>query len=391
VSTMNLAVAVAEAQHSIPSCEQWPVALVRGAGTTVWDAEGREFLDLYGGHGTCLIGHAHPRWVSAVTQQAARLGFYSNVTPSDARARFLERLACFAPRHLARAFLCNSGAEANEAAIKLAMRATGRSGVLAMEGGFHGRTAGALSLTHLGSYRGRFPALVRPVPAVRFGDLEAVSTRLDSDTAAVILEPIQSMAGVRVADDEYYPELVRRCHANGTLVIFDEVQTGMGRLGACFAADLWSAFVDIVTTAKGLGNGFPMAAVLATEAVAATVAAGDHGTTFGGGPLACAAGLAVLEVLEAEGLLARAAAMGEYAKRLAGAGPVRAVRGRGLLVGLETTVPAREVAALLLARGILTGTSSDPHVLRLLPPLTVGEAELDRLARTLSEMPGGVA
>ncbi len=382
--TANTTISSLEDRYAVPSYAKWPVAFVRGQGCALWDADGREYLDLYGGHCTSVLGHAHPNWVAAVAAQAGRLAFYSNVASNDVRARFLERLIAFAPDHLTRAFLCNSGAEANETAVKLAMQVTGRSGAIAMEGGFHGRTAGALSLTHLGSYRKRFPAVVRDVPAAPFGDLEALRSLLGPDTAAVILEPIQSMAGVRVADNGYYPALVEACHANGTLVVFDEVQTGMGRLGASLATELWRAPADIVTLAKGLGNGFPMAAVLVTDAVAADVAVGDHGTTFGGGPLASAAGLAVLEALIDEGLVAHAAAMERVARRLLVTGPVHGVRGRGLLLGLETTAPARAVADDLFARGILVGTSSDPNVLRLMPPLVVGEPDIERLAGALA-------
>jgi acetylornithine/N-succinyldiaminopimelate aminotransferase len=269
------------------------------------------------------------------------------------------------------------------------MGATGRSRVLAMADGFHGRTAGALSLTHLGEYREQFPAVVREVPAAPFGDLEALVELLDDDTAAVILEPIQSMAGIRVAADDYYPRLVEACHANGTLVIFDEIQTGMGRLGAPFAADLWRAPADLITSAKGLGNGFPMAAVLVTEAVAGTVSVGDQGTTFGGGPLASAAGLAVLEVLEEEQLTAHAAAMERAARRLLITGPVIGIQGCGLLLGLSTSCPAKELNAYLFENGILAGSSADPHVLRLMPPLVVAEPELEQLATALSGFHGG--
>ncbi len=385
----NAAISALEDRYAIPTYAKWPVAFVRGSGCTLWDADGREYLDLYGGHCTSVLGHAHPRWVTAVSEQAARLGFYSNVAASDVRARFLEHLIAFAPAHLERAFLCNSGAEANETAVKLAMQVTGRSRVIAMQGGFHGRTAGALSLTHLGSYRSRFPAVVRDVPAAPFGDLQTLERMLDSDTAAVILEPIQSMAGVRVARDDYYPGLVTACHANGTLVIFDEIQTGMGRLGASLAAELWRAPADIVTLAKGLGNGFPMAAVLTREAVASEVEVGDHGTTFGGGPLASAAGLAVLETLESEGLLAHATDMERVARDRLVVGPVRSVRGRGLLLGLEVSGSAREASRALFERGILIGTSSDLHVLRLMPPLVVASSDLARLASALSELPDG--
>ncbi len=385
----NTEINATEDRFSVPSYAKWPVAFVRGSGCRLWDAEGREYLDLYGGHCTSVLGHSHPRWVSAVSDQAGQLGFYSNVAANDVRARYLERLVHFAPDHIERAFLCNSGAEANETAVKMAMKATGRTGIIAMEGGFHGRTAGALSLTHLGGYRRQFPAVVRDVPEVAFGDLEAVVAALDENTAAVILEPIQSMAGVRVAAEEFYPDLVAACHFNGTLVIFDEIQTGVGRLGAPFAADLWQAPADLVTSAKGLGNGFPMAAVLTTEAVSETVAIGDQGTTFGGGPLACAAGLAVLDVIDDERLIDRAAQMEETARQFLVVGPVKALRGRGLLLGLETSVAAKEVGRFLFDRGILAGTSSDPHVLRLMPPLVVGEAELQVLADALNEFSGG--
>lgn len=383
--TSNSEINRLEDRFSVPSYAKWPVAFVRGSGCRLWDAQDREYLDLYGGHCTSVLGHSHPRWVSAVSDQAARLGFYSNVAANDVRARYLERLVAFAPAHIARAFLCNSGSEANETAVKMAMKATGRTGVIAMEGGFHGRTSGSLSLTHLGGYRSQFPAVVRDVPAVPFGDLEALASMLESNSAAVVLEPIQSMAGIRVADDDFYAGLVALCHANGTLVIFDEIQTGVGRLGAPFAADLWRAPADLVTSAKGLGNGFPMAAVLATEEVAQSVSVGDQGTTFGGGPLASAAGLAVLETLEAEDLVTRAGHMESVARELLMTGPVTGVRGRGLLLGLETSVPAAEVGRFLFGRGILAGTSSNPKVLRVMPPLVVGEAEFEVLAEALGQ------
>ena len=381
-------IATTEDRCSIPSYAKWPVAFVRGQGSTVWDADGNEYLDLYGGHCVALLGHGHPLWKSRVAAQMERLAFYSNTAYSDVRAAFVERLTGFAPRQLTRAFLCNSGAEANETAVKLAMKASGRTGVVAMQGSFHGRTAGALSLTHLGNYRSQFPAVVRPVPAAVFGDVESVRGLLKPDTAAVILEPVQSMNGVKTAPPDYYPALVEVCHANGTLVVFDEIQTGMGRLGARFAADLFGAKVDLITLAKGIGNGFPLAAVLTTEAVAKTVAVGEQGTTFGGGPLACAAGLAVLEAIEQEGLVARAREMEEVARQLLLVGRVKAIHGHGLLLGLETRIPAKEVCRRLFEQRILVGTSADPHVARLMPPLVVKPEELERLAEALTEIGG---
>jgi acetylornithine aminotransferase/acetylornithine/N-succinyldiaminopimelate aminotransferase len=384
-----MTISASEDRYAVPSYARLPVAFVRGRGCQLWDADGNRYLDLYGGHCTSTIGHAHPTWVKALTGQAARLGFVSNIAGNDVRAEYQQRLIDFAPQQIARVFLCNTGAEANETAVKLAMKATGRSQVIAMEGGFHGRTAGALSLTHLGAYRRQFPALVRPTTAVPFGDLKRLKTALDTDTAAVILEPIQSMAGIRVAADSYYPELVQVCHDNGTLVVFDEIQTGMGRLGAPFAATLFDAPADLITVAKGIANGYPMAAVLTTETVAASVAVGEQGTTFGGGPLACAAALAVLDVIEQEDLVAHAAAMEKLARQLLRTGPVTEVSGRGLLLGLTTSTPAGPLVQRLLSHGILTGTSADPNVIRLMPPLTVGEEELMLLAEALQALAGG--
>ncbi len=379
----NESIILSEDASSVPSYAKWPVAFVRGKGATIWDADGNEYLDLYGGHCVTAVGHCHPHWVKLVNEQVATLGFYSNVAYNDQRARFQERLVAFAPDHIARVFLGSSGAEANETAAKMAMKATGRAGMIAMKGGFHGRTAGALSLTHLGGYRNQFPAIVRETGAATFGDLDNLAALLDDDTAAVILEPIQSMNSVLAADQGYYQGLVELCHKNGTLVIFDEVQTGMGRLGAPFAADLFHAEVDMITLAKGIGNGIPMSAVLTTEAVALTCKVGEQGTTFGGGPVACAAGNAVLDIIEREGLVENAKKMGALAAEMLVAGPVKTVRGIGLLLGLETEAPAKDVCRYLFGKGILSGTSADPKVARLMPPLTLQRADLEKLRLAL--------
>lgn len=374
-----------EDRYQIPSYAKWPVTFVRGFGCRVWDDQDRDYLDFYGGHCVALIGHCHPHWAQALARQAARLGFYSNVAGNDVRAEYQQRLIGFCNNHLKRVFLCNSGTEANETALKLALKATGRTRILCLEGGFHGRTAGALSVTSLGAYRDQFPSLVRPAATAPFGDAPALGSALSPETAAVILEPVQSMNGVNSAPASYYREVVDLCHENGTLVIFDEVQTALGRLGAPLAAHLFGAKADIITAAKGIGNGFPMGVVLAREEVAREIKPGELGTTFGGGPLACAAGLAVLEVVRHERLVEHAARMERVARRHLLAGPVRAIRGHGMLLGLETEAPAREVVAYLRRRRILTGTSAHPHVLRLMPPLVVQEADIRVLANALSQ------
>ena len=376
-----------EDQYSVPTYAKWKAAFVRGEGNRVYDADGTEYLDLYGGHCVTVVGHCHPHWTKKVSEQLSTFVFYSNVVYNDQRALYQKRLAEFAPDHLNKVFLCNSGAEANETAVKLAMKATGmRPNVIAMEQGFHGRTSGALSLTHLGGFRKQFPAVVRDTKAVPFGDLEALEGALDDTVAAVILEPIQSMSGIILEEASYYQKLVDICHKNGTLVIFDEIQTGFGRLGTPFAADYFAAKADILTLAKGIANGIPMGATVTTDAVAETCKIGEQGTTFGGGPAACAAANAVLDILENEKLLQNAAKLGALAKEMLITGPVTGVRGVGLLLGLETDRPAKEVCAHLYKNRILAGGSSDPNVVRLMPPLTIGESELQALKSALESL-----
>lgn len=383
----NQSVMEMEDAYSVPTYAKWKAAFVKGQGSRIWDADGNAYLDMYGGHCVTVVGHCHPYWVDKVSAQLGTLVFYSNVAYNDQRALFQKRLADFAPAHLTKVFLCNSGTEANETAVKIAMKATGmRSNVIAMQNGFHGRTAGAMSLTHLGNYRKQFPAVVRETKAVPFGDITALAAELDDTIAAVILEPIQSMAGVVMADKAYYQAVVEVCHQNGTKVIFDEIQTGFGRLGAPFAADFFDAKADFITLAKGIGNGIPMGAVVTTDEISATVKVGEQGTTFGGGPAACAAGNAVLDILQNENLMANAAKMGALAKEMLCVGPVTGVRGAGLLLGLETRVPAKDVCAHLYQKRILAGGASDPNVVRLMPPITIGEAELQELKSALEAL-----
>ena len=260
--------------------------------------------------------------------------------------------------------------------------------MVTMKGGFHGRTAGALSVTTIGHYRDQFPSLVRDVEVAEFGDLDSLRSHLRPDSAAVILEPIQSMNGVCTAYSGYLADVVQLCEQNGTLAIFDEIQTGVGRVGASFAAERFVARPHLVTTAKGLANGIPIGAVLASEEVALAMKLGELGTTFGGGPIACAAGLAVLDAIEKEKLIDNALHLESVAHQMLITGPVLSVRGYGLLLGLETSVPAREVTKYLFENQILAGTSADPHVVRLMPPLTIDEESFERLASVLERFPG---
>ncbi len=375
-----------EDRYQVPTYAHLPLALVRGEGCRVWDSAGREWLDFYGGHAVALAGHCHPRVVAAIREQAGRLLFYSNVAYNDVRARAAAALVRAAPEGVTQVFLCNSGAEANEAALKTARRHTGRSDVVAMAEGFHGRTLGALSVTGLPGYRDYGGPLVPGATFVPFGDAEALDRAVNGATAAVLMEPVPSMGGVRVAPAGYYRAAREICDARGALLVFDEVQTGLGRTGRMWAGDHFDVRPDLHTLAKGIASGVPCGAVLFQERVARTVKPGDHGSTFGGGPLACAALEATVRVVVEEGLAGRAASSGEALRAGALAVPgVREVRGLGLLLAVVCEAPAKTVLARLREEGVLASSvSSDPHGVRVLPPLTAGPAEVDRFLVALA-------
>jgi len=373
----------------LPVYDQMPFAPERGEGVWLWDAAGRRVLDLWGGHAVALLGHAHPRLLAALHEQAAKLLFQSNALSLPIRELAAARLAAFAPAGLSRVFFVNSGAEANENALLLAFRSTGRRRVVAVEGAFHGRTAAAAAISW-GKHRHGFPRPPFDVTFVPRGDVDALAAALagegGSDVAAFIVEPVQGVAGAFELGREYLQaarELTRRA---GARLIFDEVQCGMGRTGYAFAAQLYGVTPDVLTVAKGLAGGFPAAAVLATDEMCAGVGIGDLGSTFGGGPLAAAMIVAVLDTIEQEALLAHVRSISAYLRETCIVGPVIAAQGEGLLVGLRTAPPAKQVMAALLERDILTGTSADPHVLRLLPPLVLQREHVDLLRAALAEV-----
>ncbi len=377
-----------EERHGIPTYAQLPLTLVRGKGAWVEDEHGERFLDFYGGHAVALTGHCHPRVVAALRDQAGRLLFYSNVVASDVRARALRDLASVAPAGMSRSFLCNSGAEANEAAIKIARRTTGRRKVVSMFGGFHGRTMGALSATALGHYREDYAPGVPDHVFVPFGDLDALRAVVDDDTASVLLEPIQSMGGMHTASDAYLRGLRELCDERGALLHFDEVQTGPARTGRWWYGEHAGVVPDLISTAKGLGSGVPVGAVIARDEVAARVKEGDQGTTFGGGMLAAVAISATLGVIRDEGLLANAERRAREIQEGCRAFPgVRGFRGKGLLLGIVLDRAAKDVVAKLRGRGVLAGsTPGDAAVLRLLPPLVIADAEVDAFLRALHDV-----
>jgi len=374
-----------EGDALLPVYAHMPFEPVAGNGVTLTTRDGRTLLDLYGGHAVALLGYNHPRLVAALATQARTLFFQSNVVPLAVRARAARRLLGFAPPGLTRAFLVNSGAEANENALRLALRATGRSRVVALEGAFHGRTAAAAAVSHgSGKWYG-FPRAPFDVTFVPRGDLAALEEALP-DAAALIVEPVQGMAGAVDLGADYLAaarDLTRRV---GARLLFDEVQCGMGRTGHPFAAQAYGVTPDVLTTAKGLAGGFPAGALLVNDEIARSVHSGDLGSTFGGGPLACALIEAVIETIETEDLLANVRTLSRRLRESCQVGPVTGIQGEGFLLGLRTSRPAKEVQAELLARGIVAGGSADPHVVRLLPPLVLTETHVDALARALAEI-----
>ena len=370
----------------IPTYSKFPMALERGDGSYVWDAEGTRYLDFYGGHCVALLGHCPPRVVEAVQQQAEQLLFYSNVAHNSTRAQAARKLVDLAPDGLGHVFFANSGSEANETALKLARTVTGRSAVVALDGAFHGRTLGALAATHKPAYRAPYADVLPETRFVPWGDHEALQDALaPGDVAAVILEPIQSIAGMRMLPPVCAPGLRRLCDAHGTLLIFDEVQTGVGRTGTFSISESYGITPDLITLAKSLGAGVPVSAVLTSDAVAATVEPGDQGSTFGGGMLAMAAVAACLDTLVEEDLMARAAAI--HAQIEAQVGPlVDAVRGKGCLLGLKLDRPVAPVLDALREHGVLAGSSADPHVMRLMPPLTATDDDVTLFATALADV-----
>ena len=391
-TTQEAEIVELEDRHQLATYKKMPIVAERGEGVWLYASDGKKYLDLYGGHAVAGTGHSHPHVVSAIQEQSRKLLFYSNLVYSEARARAAEKLVSIAPENLTKAFFCNSGTEANENAMRMARMATERENVITFAGGFHGRTADAISATFLGKYR----ELGRPnVPGhlrAEFGDIDSVRELADENVAAIMLEPIQSMAGVRLAAPSFYRELRRLCDSRGIVLIYDEVQTGVGRIGEWFFAgsEAGDAVVpDIVTLAKALGSGIPVGACLVNQMIASGIKENDLGTTFGGGMIAMVAVTATLEAIESDQMIANVCDVESYIRqRLASVRAVTQVKGLGLLLGIEFGDAASPIHAKLLERGVITGTSSDPKVLRLLPPLCLQRSDVDLFVDALAGSTG---
>ena len=369
-----------------------PLVITHGKGSSLWDTEGREYLDCTSNYGVAITGHCHPRVVEAIRKQSELLLSCHGTFYNESRSGLLERLSAIAPDRLEKAFLSNSGTEAIEFAFKLARRSTGKTGIISMMGAFHGKTMGALSATWNKKYRTPFMPLVPGFKHVPYGKLERVEAAIDDETAAIIAEPIQGESGVNVPADDFLPGLRDICDDKGVLLILDEIQTGFGRTGDMFACQHSGIVPDILCLAKAVASGLPMGATMATEEVMSKLKMGDHSSTFGGGPVACAAGSATLDVLKDEGLPERARENGDYMlSRLKELEEryriVREARGRGLMLGLELRFDVLNVIMGALERGVLF-LDAGRNVVRMLPPLIINRGEIDRAIMILDEVLG---
>jgi len=374
-------IAAIEEQFQLATYKKMPIVAERGEGVWIYTSDGDKYLDLYGGHAVAGTGHCHPHVVSALRAQAGELLFYSNLVYSSTRARAAEKLVSIAPESLTKAFFCNSGTEVNENAMRMARMATGRERIITFSAGFHGRTADAISATFLGKYRELGKPNVPGHLEAEFGNIESVRELADESVAAIMIEPIQSMGGVRMAQPDYYRALRTLCDERGIILIYDEVQSGVGRTGEWFFAgsDAGDGVVpDIVTLAKALGSGVPVGACLVTDAIASHIKENDLGTTFGGGMLAMAAVTATLEAIENDRMLENVKTVEAHLReRIREVEQVVAVHGRGFLLGIEFNDKAQPVHQALLEKKIITGTSGNPKMLRLLPPLCLQKEHVD--------------
>jgi acetylornithine/N-succinyldiaminopimelate aminotransferase len=362
-----------------------PIAIKKACGALVTDVDGKEYIDCVAGIAVNNVGHCHPAVVEAIKRQAEQLIHVSNLYYTEQQAVLAEELVNLTK--MDRIFFCNSGTEAVEGALKLARKASGKKEFVAAEHAFHGRTRGALSVTHKEKYRKPFEPLA-PAVFVPYNDADAIRQAINGDTAGIILEPIQGEGGIIIPSDDYLKEVREICDETGTLLILDEVQTGFGRTGKWFAREHSGIRADIMTLAKAMGGGFPMGAMLAEEDVAANFVRGDHASTFGGNALSCAAAIANIEVIKKERLVKRSEEMGKYLiQKLKDLNRdyVREIRGKGLMVGMELSIKCDDIVNRARERGVLLNCTSE-SVLRFVPPLTITKEQLDKAVSVLDEI-----
>jgi len=370
--------------------QRFPVTIEKGEGAIVWDINNKEYIDCMGGYGVALVGHRNPRVVSALKTQLDKIITVHTSLYNKTREEFLENLIKVAPKGLTNVHLGNSGTEAVEAAIKFARKYTGKSGMIAMNGSYHGKSMGALSITFNPKYRKAFMPLVEKPTFSPFGDIEALRSKVDKDTAFIIMEPIQGEGGINVAPDGFLQDVRKLCDENGILLIFDEIQAGLGRTGKMWACDHWNTAPDIMCLAKGIAGGVPMSATLVKPEILAAMSKGEHSSTFGGNPLSCAAGIATLQALTQDGLVTNAARIGQLLregleKLKQKHSIVREVRGKGMMIGVEMKFEVKDILFDGIAEGVLL-LYSGRNILRFLPPLVMTEGQVNKVLEVLDRL-----
>ena len=367
--------------------QRFPVTIEKALGSHVWDTDNNEYIDCMGGYGVALVGHRNERVVNAIKSQIEKVITVHSSFYNKTREEFLQTLIGIAPAGLSQVHLNNSGAESVEAGIKFARKFTGRKGMVAMKGSYHGKSMGALSLTFNPKYRESFQPLVEKVTFSPYGDIDALQTAVDKDTAFVILEPIQGESGIHVPPDGFLQDVRKVCDENGSLLVFDEIQSGLGRTGRMWASEHWETTPDIMCLAKGIAGGVPMGATLVRPDILSVIKKGEHSSTFGGNPLACAAGTATLQALTQDGLVENAKNMGE--KFLRGLNDlkskhkiIREVRGKGLMIGVELKFEVKDILMEGIKKGLLL-LYSGRNILRLLPPLVISDEDVTKSLQIL--------
>ena len=370
--------------------QRFPVTIEKALGSHVWDTDNNEYIDCMGGYGVALVGHRNERVVNAIKSQIEKVITVHSSFYNKTREEFLQTLIGIAPAGLSQVHLNNSGAESVEAGIKFARKFTGRKGMVAMKGSYHGKSMGALSLTFSPKYRESFQPLVEKVTFSPYGDIDALQTAVDKDTAFVILEPIQGESGIHVPPDGFLQDVRKVCDENGSLLVFDEIQSGLGRTGRMWASEHWETTPDIMCLAKGIAGGVPMGVTLVRPDILSVMKKGEHSSTFGGNPLACAAGTATLQALTQDGLVENAKNMGE--KFLRGLNDlkskhkiIREVRGKGLMIGVELKFEVKDILMEGIKKGLLL-LYSGRNILRLLPPLVISDEDVTKSLQILDEL-----
>jgi acetylornithine/LysW-gamma-L-lysine aminotransferase len=367
--------------------QRFPVTIEKGVGAHVWDIDGKEYIDCMGGYGVALVGPQNQRVNNAIKEQLEKIITVHSSLYNKTREEFLKTLIGLAPKGLTQVHLNNSGAEAIEAAMKFARKFTGKKGMVAMKGSYHGKSFGALSLTFNPKYRKAFQPLVEKVSFASFGDIESLRSLIDDDTAFVILEPIQGESGIIVAPEGFLQEVRKLCDEKGILLIFDEIQAGLGRTGRLWACEHWNTSPDILCLAKGIAGGVPMGATLVRPDILAAINKGEHSSTFGGNPLSCAAGTAALKAITEDGLIENSEKMGKIFREgleelKEKHTMIREIRGKGLMIGIEMKFEVRDILMGLIKKGVLM-LYSGRNILRILAPLVITEEDITKVLHAL--------